>query len=151
MSSFNKLMSRKEKGSNSTVKNVMSQPAEPILSSPCDSASSFSSSLALSGFYRGFDEHRRSSSLSSLSSAFPAADTKRSPRLQASTGTIESSTANSCDLLLLQPKHVSGSLDGSISGDEDRRISDEETDDVNRARLPSTSFGDRLLTGSRAT
>ncbi|KAL8734843.1 MAG: hypothetical protein Q9166_001195 [cf. Caloplaca sp. 2 TL-2023] len=62
--------------------------------------------------------HTRSSSISSLSNAFPPAAPKRSPRLQATRGTVEASTANSCDDWLLQPKQTSGFLHGSFPDEE---------------------------------
>lgn len=138
MSTFNKLRNRKEKSGISTIKNVMSPPAEPFLSSPSESTSSASSSLGFPGSYDARRSHTRSSSLSSLSIAFPAANAKRSPRLQATKGTIESSTANSCDNRLLQPKQTSGFLNGSFP-EEERRVSEEEEGDNKARSLATTS------------
>ncbi|KAI4273849.1 MAG: hypothetical protein L6R35_006377 [Caloplaca aegaea] len=59
---------------------------------------------------------------------------KRSPRLQASWGTIESSTANSGDDWLLQPKQTAGFLHGSLPDDESQPM---EKDDEKKVRMIS--------------
>ncbi|KAL8805474.1 MAG: hypothetical protein Q9182_001929 [Xanthomendoza sp. 2 TL-2023] len=109
MSTFHKLMSRKDRSSNGVVKKVMSSPVQP---------SSESTSSASSRSFPAGRSRTRSSSFSSLSNAFLPTSSKRSPRLQATRGTVESSTANSCDDWLLQPKQSSGFLHGSLSDDE---------------------------------
>ncbi|KAI4177740.1 MAG: hypothetical protein LQ343_000204 [Gyalolechia ehrenbergii] len=118
MSTFHRLMSRKERHGNGVFKKVMSTPAHSSPSSPSESTSSASSYPSGSCSGVASRTHTRSSSLSSLSSAFPSAARKRSPRLQATQGTIESSTANSSHDWLLQPKQTSGFLHGSFP-DED--------------------------------
>ncbi|KAL9000006.1 MAG: hypothetical protein Q9169_001251 [Polycauliona sp. 2 TL-2023] len=83
-----------------------------MLSGSCSSASSSAGR-----------SHTRSSSISSFSNAFaiPTPISKRSPRVHATLGIVESSTANSCDDWLLQPKQTSGFLHGS-SADEDKQL-----------------------------
>ncbi|KAI4220525.1 MAG: hypothetical protein L6R36_007564 [Xanthoria steineri] len=111
METFHRLV-RREKPGNGDVKKVMS--SSPVPMSP-DSYSSASSSAGRS--------HTRSSSISSFSNAFacPTSASKRSPRVHATRGIVESSTANSCDDWLLQPKQTLGFLHGS-STDEDREV-----------------------------
>ncbi|KAI4131975.1 MAG: hypothetical protein LQ338_000959 [Usnochroma carphineum] len=115
MSTFHRLVSRKDKAANGTIKKVMSTPTP---SSPSESVPSASSYPSTSSSLAASKRHTRSSSLSSLSNAFPSVASKRSPRLQASQGTIESSTANSGDDWLLQPKQTSGFLHGSFPDEE---------------------------------
>lgn len=115
MSTFHRLMSRKDKSGNGAIKKVMSTPAP---SSRSESISSASSDPSISWSLAASRRHTPSSSLSSLSNAFPAATSKRSPRVQATQGNIESSTANSADDWLLQPKQTSGFLHGSFPDEE---------------------------------
>ncbi|KAL8643841.1 MAG: hypothetical protein Q9226_008088 [Calogaya cf. arnoldii] len=118
METLHRLVNRKDKSANGDVKKVMS--SSPVQISP-DSISSASSSAGRS--------HTRSSSISSFSIAFASSTSasKRSPRVQATQGTVESSTANSCDLWLLQPKQTSGFLHGS-SADEVQEASTKADD-----------------------
>ncbi|KAL9577306.1 MAG: hypothetical protein Q9203_007515 [Teloschistes exilis] len=120
MSSFHKLIGRKDKSSTVNGKKVMSTPSPPVPSSPSESTCSTFVSPATPSSLDIVRVHVHSSSLSSLSSAFPAINTKVSPRLQATVGNVESSTANSCDGWLLQPKQTSGLPNGNLSEDDDR-------------------------------
>ncbi|KAL8951500.1 MAG: hypothetical protein Q9222_002527 [Ikaeria aurantiellina] len=131
-------MSRKEKSGTGTVKKVMSSPVQPSPSSPSDSTSSAYSSPEASWFFNTRTSHTRSSSISSLSNAFSTASSKRSPRLQVTPATIESSTANSYDDWLLQPKQTSGFLHGSPP-DEDN-VALEKEDDNNVSGRPHSRF-----------
>ncbi|KAL8829480.1 MAG: hypothetical protein Q9170_006152 [Blastenia crenularia] len=120
MSTFHRLMSRKEKHGNGTIKKVMPTPTPTQVSpsSPSESTSSASSYAGASWCFVTSSTHTRSSSISSLCNAFPPASSKRSPRLQATCGTIEASTANSSHDWLLQPKQTSGFLHGSFPEEE---------------------------------
>lgn len=120
MSSFHKLIGRKDKSSTVNGKKVMSIPSPPVPSSPSESTCSTFVSPATPSSLDIVRVHVRSSSLSSLSSAFPVINTKVSPRLQATVGNVESSTANCFDGWLLQPKQTSGFPNGGISEDDDR-------------------------------
>ncbi|KAL8685142.1 MAG: hypothetical protein Q9218_007949 [Villophora microphyllina] len=119
MSTFHKLIGRKEKSNHLDDKKVKFTTALPNPSSPSESTCSTCSSPATPASFAAPVVHVRSSSISSLSNAFPALNTKRSPRLQATFGAIESSTANYRDGWLLQPKQTSGFRNGSLSEDED--------------------------------
>ncbi len=129
MSSINRFLSRRDKNSHgSDQKKVMSPPPPPPLpASDCSSTSSFSTSTGtfapLSSFYR----HTSSSSLSSLSLAFPTQAPKKSPLLQATEGTVHASTANSYEDLLLQPKQTAGLLHG-LFPDEDKKAPEKDED-----------------------
>ncbi|KAL9601711.1 MAG: hypothetical protein Q9219_002322 [cf. Caloplaca sp. 3 TL-2023] len=129
MSTFQRLMNRKEKHGNGTVKKVMSLPAPSSSSSPSESSFSAWSYSGTCSPLVASRTHTRSSSLSSLSNAFPPATLKRSPRLQAISGTIEASTANSSHNWLLQPKQTSGFLHGSFPDEDAPRP---ERDDDNK-------------------
>ncbi|KAI4251677.1 MAG: hypothetical protein LQ352_004720 [Teloschistes flavicans] len=120
MTSFHKLIGRKDKSGTINGKKVMSIPSPPVPSSPSASTCSTFVSPATPTSLDIASVHVRSSSLSSLSNAFSAIHTKGSPRLQATVGAIESSTANSCDGWLLQPKQTSGFPKDSLSEDDDR-------------------------------
>ncbi|KAL8889578.1 MAG: hypothetical protein Q9215_003138 [Flavoplaca cf. flavocitrina] len=113
MDTFHRFVSRKDKSGNGDVKKVMS--SSPVQTSS-ESYSSASSSAGRS--------HTRSSSISSFSNAFalPTSTSKQSPRVHATRGIVESSTANSCDDWLLQPKQTLGFLHGG-SADEDKEPS----------------------------
>ena len=76
------------------------------------SASSFRIFSAVSTPFPSIYHHSSSSSLSSLSLAFPNLKAKTSPRLQAVGGTVHSSTANASDCCLLQPRQTEGYLNG---------------------------------------
>ncbi|KAL9046410.1 MAG: hypothetical protein Q9206_007088 [Seirophora lacunosa] len=121
----------------------MSTPAPSTPSSPSDSSSSTSSAPSISWSLAASRGGTRSSSISSLSNAFPASTAKRSPRLQASWGTIESSTANSGDDWLLQPKQTSGFLHGSLPDDESQPV---EKDDEKKVRMISKRLASAGIT-----
>ncbi|KAL8926757.1 MAG: hypothetical protein Q9208_002831 [Pyrenodesmia sp. 3 TL-2023] len=140
MSTFQRLMSRKDK--HGTLKKVMSTPAQSSLSSRPESTSSASSS-GDAWSSAASRRHTRSSSLSSLSNAFPITISKRSPRLQATNGTIESSTANSRDDWLLQPKQTSGFLHGSFPDEEPQTL---EKDDEKKVKLISKRLASAGIT-----
>lgn len=101
------------------------QPPTALPASDSSSTSSFSTSTStfapLSSFYR----HTSSSSLSSLSLAFPIQAPKRSPHLQTTEGTVHASTANSSEDLLLQPKQTAGLLHGLFL-DEDKTVPEKD-------------------------
>lgn len=67
------------------------------------------------------NHHRKASqsSIRSLSSAFPVAASKSSPKLAPTASEIQATTANSYDGLLLQPKQTSGFLHG-VFNDHDK-------------------------------
>ncbi|KAL8707148.1 MAG: hypothetical protein Q9225_007814 [Loekoesia sp. 1 TL-2023] len=134
MSTFHRLVSRKEKASNGFMKKVTSTPAQSSPSSPSESTSSASSYPNTSWSLIASRTHTRSSSLSSLSNAFTTSSPKRSPRLQATQGTIEASTANSSHDWLLQPKQTSGFLHGSFPDEEVKPL---EKDDDKKIKLIS--------------
>ncbi len=127
MSSINRFLSRRDKnGYGDHQKKVMSPPPPtPLPASDSSSTSSFSTSTGtfapLSSFYR----HTSSSSLSSLSLAFPVQAPKRSPHSQMTEGTVHASTANSSEDLLLQPKQTAGLLHGLIP-DEDKTVPEKD-------------------------
>lgn len=80
--------------------------------------------------------HSSSSSLYSLSLAFPGTESKRAPCLQATIESIECSSANSANLLL-QPKPTDGHPNGSVipEGKEDLENEKSEEERNVRARL----------------
>ncbi|KAL8956201.1 MAG: hypothetical protein Q9193_006208, partial [Seirophora villosa] len=137
-------MSRMERPGNGAVKKVMSTPAPSTPSSPSDSSSSTFSAPSISWSLAASRGDTRSSSISSLSNAFPASTAKRSPRLQASWGTIESSTANSGDDWLLQPKQTSGFLHGSLPDDESQPV--EKDDEKKQVRMISKRLASAGIT-----
>lgn len=112
MSTINRFLSRKDKHSHGTHKDkVMSSPA--FTPSPTPTPSSTRS------------RNSSYSSISSLSLAFSALVTKRSPRLQAHEGLVECCTADSRGFLL-QPKRYSGLLNGFFEGEEFKSLEKEE-------------------------
>ena len=123
MSGLNKFLGRKEKHAKASQReNVMSPPVPCMLPTPTSSSNSSLHTLsAVSALV--FPSHRHSSSSSSLSSlslAFPHAKPKGSPRLQASGSLVESSTANTSDYYLLQPRQTSGHLHDVFIEQEER-------------------------------
>ncbi|KAI9721510.1 MAG: hypothetical protein M1812_002272 [Candelaria pacifica] len=111
MSGINRFLSRREKRSSaSQYKKVMSPPSLPPPS--YEGQSSASSSSGRSALFSSYN-FSSSSSLSSLSVAFPAHKrNKSSPHLQATEGLVVATTANWDDDFLLQPLLVSGDLYG---------------------------------------
>lgn len=120
MSGLNRLLSRRDKHAHGVDrhKKVMSLPI------PTPSSASDTSSLVSTGTFAGSSSSLRgqnsSSSLSSLSLAFTTQIPKRSPSLQAAEGTIHSSTANTYEHLLLQPKQTAGLLHGLFPEEESK-------------------------------
>ncbi|KAL9046906.1 MAG: hypothetical protein Q9214_000388, partial [Letrouitia sp. 1 TL-2023] len=109
MSTFHRLVSRKDKDAHGAPhRKVMSSPASQ---SPSPRSDSFASIFSSTDTFSAFNGHNSSSSASSLSLAFPLIqNAKKSPEAQATEGAIESSTANTCEHLLLQPKQTAGFL-----------------------------------------
>jgi hypothetical protein len=132
MSGINRFLSRRDKHhrwshhkdaqqDESQQEKVM-QPAFPS-AVPTPASSSTSSPPTVSGTSTPltYTTARSSSSTSvfSLSLAFPNPKTKRSPRLQAVKSLVQSTTANTYDHCVLQPKITSGHLHGLFTDFEE--------------------------------
>lgn len=119
MNGINRFLSRRDKHTHGDDrhKKVMSSPAVETPSRSPDSLSTSSSyhsprTSSRHSFYL------RNSSLSSLSLAFTPQVQKQFPVMQLTEGTILSSTANTNERLLLQPKQTAGSLHGLFPEEE---------------------------------
>lgn len=113
MSTFNRLLSRRDKHRASHKEKVMSSPAAP----PKPIVAAFSSS-----------DHSSSSSLCSLCLAFTVTRSKRAPSLQATVESIECSSANSTNLLL-QPKPNDGHANGLLIPEDSEDIENSESEE----------------------
>ncbi|MCJ1351089.1 MAG: hypothetical protein MMC33_001071 [Icmadophila ericetorum] len=111
---------RQEKGSG---EKVMSSSILPLQPPPPTVSSSSSSLRTFSGVSTVFSPPFRqssSSSLSSLSLAFAHPKPKGSPRSEATQPTVHSSTANTSDFYLLQPRQTAGHLHGLFTDFEEK-------------------------------
>ena len=120
MSTINRLLSRKDKYRFGTSK-------EKVMSSPTPNPSSTSTPSHASSVR---SRHSSGSSFSSVSLAFSDLKAKRSPRLQATDGTVECSSTDR-GTFLLQPKSNGGPLNGlfvaegekvKIEKDEEKKV-----------------------------
>ena len=138
MSGINRFLSRRDKhhrwshNKDSNLPEVQQEkvmlPKKPS-SIPIPSSSSASSSRAVSGTSTplpystastsAFSSSSSSSSPFSLSLAFSISKIKRSPRLQATEILVQSSTANTADHCVLQPRATSGHLHGLFNDFEE--------------------------------
>lgn len=115
MSAINRLLSRTDKHTHGSHREkVMSPPVSPPRGSTTASLSLRSS-------------HSTSSSVSSVSLAFPGLQPKRSPRLQATLGTVECSCADA-RTLLLQPKSDSAVLNGLFVAEQEHKKHERDED-----------------------
>lgn len=120
ISTMNRLLSRKDKHRHGTSQ-------ENVMSSPTSKPSSASTSIHASSTR---SRQSSGSSFSSVSLAFPDLRAKRSPRLQATDGTVECSSTDR-GTFLLQPKSNGGPFNGlfvtdgekkSIQKDEEKKV-----------------------------
>lgn len=129
MSGIHRFLSRRDKRHHKDPhhEKVMS-PSMPPPPLPTAHSSSTSSLRTFSGtLFLPLQRHSSSSSVSSLSLAFPPPRPKASPRLQATEATVQSSTANTSDCYLLQPRQTAGHLHGLFTNHEEQvREKDEE-------------------------
>lgn len=112
MSTINRFLSRKDKLSRGALK-------DKVMSSPAPTPSPIPTPISTRSRNSSY------SSFSSLSLAFSALVTKRSPRLQAHEGLVECGTADFGGFLL-QPKRHSGVLDGFFEGEKVKTPEKEE-------------------------
>lgn len=115
---------------------VMSPPMPSDLPTPVSSsASSFRTSSRVFTPFPNIYQHTSSSSLSSLSLAFPNLKAKTSPRLQAAGGTVYSSTANARGSYLLQPRRE-GRISGLFFASEEKKAPEKKDDEAVRFTSP---------------
>ena len=119
MSTINRFLSRRDRHTHGSHKEKVMSPPE----SPSSSDSVEVSSLR--------PRRSTSSSLSSVSLAFPGLPRKRSPRRQANIGIVECSCTD-LRTLLLQPKSDGGILNGMFVADQERK--DHVKDEDRKAR-----------------
>ena len=147
MSGINRFLSRRDKhhrwshhkdsqqDENHQEKVMQSAFPSPI---PTPASASTSSSRAVSGTSTPLTyttaRSTSSSSVFSLSLAFPNPKTKRSPRLQAVESLVQSTTANTYDHCVLQPRITSGHLHG-LFNDLEETVPEKDADQKVRSIL----------------
>ena len=139
MSGINRFLSRRDKHhrwSHNKDSNPHEVQQEKVMlpkmpsSIPIPSSSSASSSRTVSGISTPLPYSTASTSSSSpfsLSLAFSITKIKRSPRLQATEILVQSSTANTADHCVLQPRATSGHLHGLFS-DFEENVSEKDVE-----------------------
>lgn len=116
MSTINRFLSRKDKHAYGSHKDKVNTSLE----SPPSRGSTIASSSMRS-------RRSTSSSLSSVSLAFSDLKPKRSPRLQATIGTVECSCAN-LGTLILQPRTDRGALNGLFVTEQEHKRHEKDED-----------------------
>lgn len=138
MSGMNRFLTRRDRNrSGSRQRKVMSPSPLPLLSSAplsldgqCVSCSDSATDCLPSR------RHRSSSSLCSLSLAFPDLPTgKAAPNSQATKTLVHASTANSLDRFVLQPEPPSGQFFGLFTADKKTPSAKDEKEKVRSVRL----------------
>ena len=131
MSGINRLLSRRDKQYGSHIENVKSLIlSQTVLLQESSVGSSTSDSTFASSCASSY-KHVPSSSCSVVSLAFPTQMAKKSPRLSATTDTVQSQTANSVDTYVLQPNTASSVLHGLFPEVEKKALSKVDDKKVN--------------------
>ena len=162
MSGINRFLSRRDKHhrwSQNKDSNPQEVQQEKVMlpkmpsSIPIHSSSSVSSSRTVSGISTPLPYSLASTSSSSTSSssspfflslAFSKPKTKRSPRLQATDILVQSSTANTADHCVLQPRATSGHLHGLFS-DFEETAPEKDAEQKVRGTMGFLNSGERDL------